>query len=156
MPVNSWHFVGGKRMVAVARIQELLGGATLTGPLRTELDMVRLIRRGVPTDAVEHFLTASHLTFNSIEQHVLPKRTYRRRQNADQRLEPIESDRLLRLVRLVATADETFGDQGKALAWLQRENRALDGQTPLSLADTDLGARSVETLLGRIDHGLAA
>jgi uncharacterized protein (DUF2384 family) len=42
------------------------------------------------------------------------------------------------------------------MAWLARENRALGGQTPLSLADTDLGARSVEALLGRIGHGLAA
>jgi uncharacterized protein (DUF2384 family) len=57
---------------------------------------------------------------------------------------------------LVAAAAETFGDPDKALVWLRRENGRLDGQTPLSLADTDLGARSVETLLGRIDHGLAA
>jgi uncharacterized protein (DUF2384 family) len=42
------------------------------------------------------------------------------------------------------------------LIWLGRENHSLDGQTPLSLADTDLGARSVETLLGQIGHGLAA
>ena len=143
-------------MVAVAKIQQLLGGASVTGPLQSDLDMVRLVRRGVPTDAVEHFLAASHLTFNSIEEHVLPKRTYKRRQGSEKRLEPIESDRLLRLVRLVAAAAETFGDPDKALVWLRRENNRLDGQTPLSLADTDLGARSVEALLGRIDHGLAA
>jgi putative toxin-antitoxin system antitoxin component (TIGR02293 family) len=105
---------------------------------------------------VAHFLNASHLTFNAIEQHVLARRTFKRRQDAAQPLDPVESDRLMRLVRLVAAADETFGDPQKALIWLGRENRALDGQTPLSLADTDLGARSVETLLGRIGHGIAA
>lgn len=143
-------------MTAVARIQALLGGEDVTGPLRTELDVVRLVRRGVPTVAIDHFLTASHLTFNSIERHVLARRTFKRRQDTAQPLDPAESDRLVRLVRLVAAADETFGDSQKGLTWLQRENRALDGQTPLSLADTDLGARSVETLLGRIGHGLAA
>lgn len=143
-------------MAAVARIQELLGGEGVTGPLRSELDIVRMVRNGVPTRAVDHFLAASHLTFNSIERHVLARRTFKRRQDADQPLDPLESDRLLRLVRLVAAADETFGGADKALAWLGRENRALDGQTPLSLADTDLGARSVETLLGQIGHGLAA
>jgi putative toxin-antitoxin system antitoxin component (TIGR02293 family) len=143
-------------MAAVARIQELLGGEQVTGPLRSELDVVRLVRNGVPTQAVDHFLTASHLTFNAIERHVLARRTFKRRQDAAQRLDPAESDRLLRLVRLVAAADETFGSREKALAWLGRENRALGGDTPLSLADTDLGARSVETLLGRIGHGLAA
>jgi len=60
------------------------------------------------------------------------------------------------LALLVALANETFGDPKKALTWLGRENRALDGQTPFSLADTDLGARSVETLLGRIGNGIAA
>lgn len=143
-------------MTAVARIQELLGGEPITGPLRSDLDIVRMVRRGVPTQAVDHFLAASHLTFNAIEHHVLARRTFKRRQQAAQRLDAAESDRLLRLVRLVAVADETFGSADKALAWLSRENRALDGQTPLSLADTDLGARSVETLLGRIGHGLAA
>ena len=143
-------------MTAVAKIQELLGGEAVTGPLRTELDLMRLVRRGVPTQALDHFLTASHLTFGSIERHVLARRTFKRRQDAAQPLDPMESDRLMRLVRLVAAADETFGDQQKAMAWLGRENRVLDGQTPLSLADTDLGARSVETLLGRIGHGLAA
>jgi len=143
-------------MAAVAKLQELLGGEAVTGPLRTELDVVRLVRRGVPTAAVDRFLEASHLTFNSIERHVLPRRTFVRRQRAAQPLDPAESDRLIRLVRLVAAARETFGDAEKAMTWLGRENRALDGQTPLSLADTDLGARNVETLLGRIGHGLAA
>jgi putative toxin-antitoxin system antitoxin component (TIGR02293 family) len=143
-------------MAAIAKIQELLGGEPVTGPLHSELDIVRLVRRGVPTQAVDHFLEVSRLTFHTVERHVLPRRTFRRRQDAAERLDPLESDRLVRLVRLVAAADETFGDPGKALAWLNRENRVLDGQSPLSLADTDQGARSVEALLGRIGHGLAA
>jgi len=143
-------------MAPVAKIQELLGGETVTGPMRTDLDLVRLVRRGVPTRAVDHFLRASNLTFNAIESHVMARRTFKRRQDAAQPLDPGESDRLVRLVRVVATAEETFGDAEKALIWLSRENRALDGLTPLSLADTDLGARSVETLLGRIGHGIAA
>ncbi len=143
-------------MAAVARIQAMLGGERLTGPLHNDLDLVRMVRRGVPTEAVEHFLTASHLGFNSIERHVVPRRTFKRRHQTGQTLDPAESDRLLRLVRLVVAAEETFGESAKALRWLGRENRVLDGQTPLSMADTDLGARSVETLLGRIGHGLAA
>jgi uncharacterized protein (DUF2384 family) len=51
---------------------------------------------------------------------------------------------------------ETFGGAEKTMAWLTRENRALGGRSPLSLADTDQGAHSVTNLLGQIDHGLAA
>jgi uncharacterized protein (DUF2384 family) len=32
----------------------------------------------------------------------------------------------------------------------------LAGERPLDLLDTDEGAREVETLLGRISHGIAA
>lgn len=143
-------------MVAVARIQELLGGEGVTGPLRDERDLVLLIRRGVPTEAVGNFLERSRLTFNSIEANVASRRTYVRRQKARQPLDPVESDRLVRLVRLMAMAEDTFGAPEKAQAWFGRESRALEGQTPLSLADTDLGARRVETLLGQIGHGIAA
>ncbi len=66
-------------MTAVAKIQELLGGEAVTGPMRTDLDLVRLVRRGVPTGAVDHFLRASHLTFNAIEGHVMARRTFKRR-----------------------------------------------------------------------------
>jgi len=143
-------------MNAVARIQGLLGGEAITGPLASEFDLVRLIRRGLPTAAVDHFLKVSQLNFNLIEEQVMPRRTFKRRQAADQPLDPAESDRMLRLVRMVALAEDTFGDPAKAIIWLSRENRVLEGQAPLTLADTDQGARSVEVLLGRIGHGLAA
>jgi putative toxin-antitoxin system antitoxin component (TIGR02293 family) len=143
-------------MNAVAKIRDLLGGEPLTGPLRSEFDLVRLVRRGLPTEAVDHFLRVSHLNFNLIEEQVMPRRTFRRRQAAHEPLDPKESDRMLRLVRLVALAEETFGDATKANTWLNRENRILEGHTPLALSDTEQGARSVEVLLGRIGHGLAA
>ncbi len=143
-------------MTSVASIQALLGGESVTGPLYSEGDIDRLVRRGVPTEAVGHFLATSQLNFNLIENHVVARRTLKRRQAAAQPLDLAESDRFVRLVRLVAAANDTFGDRQKAFAWMTRENRALEGRTPLSLAETDLGARSVETLLGRIGHGIAA
>ena len=140
---------------AVARIQALLGGEAVTGRLRSDFDLMRAVRRGLPTAAVDSFLESTHLPFQAIEDSVVARRTFKRRQQEAKPLDPAESDRLVRLAALVAAAEETFGAD-KALAWLVRENRVLDGQTPLSLADTDQGVRSVETLLGRIGHGIAA
>lgn len=143
-------------MNAVTKIQDLLGGEAVTGPLNSEFDLVRLIRRGLPTIAVDHFLKVSQLKFNVIEEQVMARRTFRRRQAADQPLDTAESDRLVRLVRLVALAEQTFSDPTKARAWLRRENHVLGGQAPLELSDTSQGARSVEVLLDRIGRGLAA
>ena len=143
-------------MNAVTRIQELLGGESVTGPLHNERDLVRLVRRGVPTQAVDHFLTAARLPFNALDPQILNRRTFRRRQKSAQPLDQAESDRLLRVVGVVAAAEEVFGDSDKAHIWLHRANRVLDGETPLAMADTDQGARAVEALLGRIAHGIAA
>jgi len=143
-------------MTAMTRIQELLGGEAMTGPLHDERDIVRLIRRGVSTQSVDHFLSMAGLSFNMLDPTVLNLRTFRRRQKNAQPLELDESDRLLRLVGIVAAAEETFGSVQKAQTWLHRDNRALDGETPLAMVDTDRGVRAVEALLGRIAHGIAA
>ena len=84
-------------------------------------------------------------------------RTLARRRAAG-RLAPEESDRLYRLARLFERAVETFGDgaEGEADArrWFHLPQWALGDATPLSYAHTDPGAREVEALLDRIDHGV--
>jgi putative toxin-antitoxin system antitoxin component (TIGR02293 family) len=72
------------------------------------------------------------------------------------RLTAEQSDRLARILRVVETAEQTFGDPAKAHTWLRRPTAALDDEAPLELLDTDIGAREVETLLTRIAHGIAA
>jgi putative toxin-antitoxin system antitoxin component (TIGR02293 family) len=47
-----------------------------------------------------------------------------------------------------------IGDEKRAIQWLLIPNRALDGQRPFDQLDTDIGAREVEDLLGRIAYGV--
>jgi len=54
---------------------------------------------------------------------------------------------------VVATARKVFQDDRKAQRWLGEPNLALGGVTPLSLLDSEPGARQVEMLLGRIAYG---
>lgn len=70
------------------------------------------------------------------------------------RLTADESDRVYRLARIVAHAEEVFEDIDKVRNWLAHTNRALGGVTPLSLLDTDEGVRQVDTVLGQIEYGL--
>ena len=72
---------------------------------------------------------------------------------AQGRLARYESDRLYRLARVVALAKRHIGDEEAAARWLRRPNRALGGNVPLELLDTELGARAVENVLGRIAFG---
>ena len=79
--------------------------------------------------------------------------TLHRRKKARQ-LSPAESERLVRFTRLFGIALGVFGTEGAACSWLKTENPGTASETPLGYADTEFGAREVENLLGRIDHGI--
>lgn len=69
-------------------------------------------------------------------------------------LAPDESERVLRLAALLEHATRAFDDQADAAQWLRNANIALGGVSPLDLADTEFGAREVDDLLGRLEHGV--
>jgi putative toxin-antitoxin system antitoxin component (TIGR02293 family) len=126
----------------------------LQAAAQAQLAFVEAVRRGLPIGLVDRVVGAGYLTLAEINQLVLPARTLAHRRQHDQPLSPEESDRFARVLRLVALAEETFGDSDKARLWLRRPNRALEGRDPLDLLDTDGGARAVETILGRIGYGV--
>lgn len=76
------------------------------------------------------------------------------RRKKSRRFSQAESERLVRFTRLFGIAYSVLGDEGAAREWLKTENPGTAGETPLSYADTEFGAREVENLLGRIDHGV--
>jgi putative toxin-antitoxin system antitoxin component (TIGR02293 family) len=84
----------------------------------------------------------------------ISQRTLTRRRK-EGRFLPEESDRLVRASRLLAKAIELFeGDAESARAWLSSPQLALGGAVPLEVAKTELGAREVENVLGRLEQGV--
>jgi len=69
-------------------------------------------------------------------------------------LDRAESDRLVRFARLFSRASAALGGHAGARSWLSSPAVAFHGETPLDFADTEVGAREVEALLGRIEHGV--
>ncbi len=133
----------------------LIGLEAVAGQGVEAMDVVRLIRRGMPVDAVRMVLDSGRLTPGELDRVVLPRKTLAHRRKLGI-LTSEQSDRLMRVLRLLAATEEVFGSQEKAATWLRRPTAALAGERPLELLDTDEGAREVETLLGRISHGIAA
>jgi putative toxin-antitoxin system antitoxin component (TIGR02293 family) len=136
-----------------AVVEELGGSAILGRALTTEHDLREAIRKGFPHAVVEELMRASGLTLKELASalDLSPRSLQRRRRTG--RLARYESDRLYRLARIVALAEEFLGDHEKAVRWLKRPNRALDGVAPVDALDTELGARQVENVLGRIAYG---
>lgn len=71
-------------------------------------------------------------------------------------LSSFESERFLRVASVVVRAEETFSNLGKGLVWLKQPKISLGGETPLSLLDTEIGAKLVVDMLVRIGHGIFA
>src|SRR5437764_608563 len=150
MRLSNVHIAKEAVMNTPASTLEVVGGAAVIGgQVGPGMDMVNLVRRGLPVGAVQFVLDTGRLTLAELDMVVLPRKTLANRRKLGI-LTPEQSDRLVRVARVLAAAEETFGSQAKAAIWLRRPTIALDGERPLHLLDTDEGARAVETLLGRI------
>lgn len=86
----------------------------------------------------------------------IPDRTLSRRKSVG-RLGPEESERLLRISNIFEKAVGLFeGDTKSAVQWLTTPKKALGGQQPIQYSRTEPGAREVESLIGRLEHGVFA
>jgi len=118
-------------------------------------DLIREVMRGFSYRSLITFESNSGLSLQTLADIIgIPERTLARRK-ASGRLAPEESERLLRLSSIFEKAVELFeGDVSGAVNWLTMPKRALEGQTPLQYARTEVGAREVENLIGRLEHGV--
>lgn len=135
-----------------AVLNELGGEAGVGRTVRTSQDLSAAIREGFPHQAL-NALTSTGLSLREIASSLdLSLRSLQRRKSQG-RFARYESDRLYRLARLVSLAAHFLGDRNTAIDWLKRPNHALGGVVPLAIIDTELGARQVENVLGRIGYG---
>lgn len=133
-----------------------LGGATVfrRRQVQSTEDVRAMIHQGLPYRSLEVLASKFHLDLPRVSKILsVPPRTMARRK-AERRLTAQESDRLARLARILTYATEVFGTAEKASMWVSRSNRILQGTAPIELLDTDLGTQVVETMLGRIEHGV--
>ena len=130
--------------------------ATLLGMhKRDPIELDQMVREGLSFAVVKHFQRNIDLNLADVARLIqVPPRTLARRQE-EGRLDPNESDRLLRASRLFAKAIELFeGDVEGARAWLSTSQPSFGGAKPLDLAMTEVGTREVESLIGRLEHGI--
>jgi putative toxin-antitoxin system antitoxin component (TIGR02293 family) len=113
------------------------------------------LRAGLPYAALVRFQRTSQLPLERITRVArIPARTLARRK-AGNKLTGPESERLLRLALVFEKAVGLFdGDAAAARQWLDTPAKALGGPTPLEAAETEVGARAVEDLIGRLEHGV--
>jgi putative toxin-antitoxin system antitoxin component (TIGR02293 family) len=148
------------------------GGATQPGTSRTAVrfrmhgaslgvtssncdELIRKVEQGFSFKALQTFESHSGIAISRITPIIgIPERTLARRK-ASGKLTPDESERLLRISAVFEDAVDLFeGDVAAAVNWLTTPKKALGNQAPLAYSRTELGAREVENLIGRLEHGV--
>ena len=124
-------------------------------PYSDNLRVADIVREGIPARSLKDFAATLSLNLTDIARVIsIPRRTLERRMATNALLRTSESERVVRLGRIFARAKDVFEDNDDAANWLNEPLESFGGQTPLELSRTEPGAREVEQILGRIEHGV--
>lgn len=116
--------------------------------------MIKSIKDGLPISKFKKLRDNLDLPDKDLARYIrIPKSTLAVRKKRG-KFSFEESERLFRIQRLFAKALAVFEDADLAKKWLKEDAYGLGDVSPLEYAATEIGAREVENLLGRIDHGV--
>jgi len=121
----------------------------------TPAKLVELLQVGLPFKELEDLQARLALPAERLAPMLgISKATFHRRKGGASKLPPAVSDRVVRYARLLGQAFKVFEDLKAAKQWLNAPQFGLGGAVPLDYARTEIGAREVEDLLGRIEYGV--
>jgi putative toxin-antitoxin system antitoxin component (TIGR02293 family) len=114
--------------------------------------LIRRIEKGLPFAELEALRKNLDLPLDQLAGKLSISRATLHRRKTGGRLSPDESDKVVRFSHLLEHAANVFGNVERGRAWLKFPQYGLGGAVPLDYAKTEIGAREVDNLLGRIDY----
>jgi len=123
-------------------------------PVTTIRRQMEQIRAGLSFRAVQNLQKALDLPMERIASVLGMSRATLHRRKLQGKIDREASEKLVRYQSLLKKAEEVFGDAENAREWLTHPQRGLGNAVPLEFAKSELGAREVENLLGRIEYGV--
>ena len=123
-------------------------------PVATVRRQIEQIRAGLSFRAVQNLQKALDLPMEKIASALGMSRATLHRRKLQGKIDREESEKLVRYRSLLKKAEEVFGDAENARQWLTHPQRGLGNAMPLEFAKSELGAREVENLLGRIEYSV--
>jgi putative toxin-antitoxin system antitoxin component (TIGR02293 family) len=112
------------------------------------------IEAGLSFRAVQNLQKALDLPLEKLARVLGMSRATLHRRKAQGKIDTQESEKVVRYQQLLKKAEQVFGDTQSAREWLTHKQPGLRQRVPLEFAQTELGAREVENLLGRIEYGV--
>jgi putative toxin-antitoxin system antitoxin component (TIGR02293 family) len=128
--------------------------ARVLGVQASDADLVEVTRKGLPAGSALRLAATGGLSMTQLAAALGVSGRTLARKKGKQLLGAVESDRAVRLARVLALALDVFaGRKAAVIAWLHEPIVALGGKSPVEFVDTDAGLRRVEQILLRLDYG---
>lgn len=143
-------------MINTATALRLLGHRVPSKSKSAERAAEELVRKGLPARVIDRLADAFGAPASEILWLIgLSRATgYRKKAKGAQSLRAAQSDRAFRLARVFTLAQSVFEDDQNAREWFREPNRALGGDRPLDLLDTETGTARVMRVLNQLEHGV--
>jgi putative toxin-antitoxin system antitoxin component (TIGR02293 family) len=142
--------------VEASRIADILGGPKiLRHDVSSLADLQKVVAEGLPIrslDETAKYVSNGPRAAAALKDRLVPRATRSRRT----RLKIGESEKVERIARLMALAEQVWENTIDARAFMNESHPMLEGRSPLEMAATELGARRVERLLMQLEYGLPA
>ena len=139
------------------QVVSLLGGANKLGKdIKSDRDLEKLVIKGLPSESVKIVIDRIYPEASNQYYKLVPRSTLNRRLNSESPLPIQYSEKLERLARIYAFALEVWESEEDAREFMTKRHPMLDDRTPFEACMTELGARQVEQILGRLLFGSAA
>lgn len=118
--------------------------------------LIEALRVGLPVRELDELQDSLDVPIERLAPMLGISRATLHRRKLAGRLGQDESDRVVRFARIMGKALEVLESESAARGWLRAPQVGLGGAVPLDYATTEVGAREVEDLLGRIDQGVCS
>ena len=121
------------------------------------IEQIRAVESGLSVSRFAAFRKTLNLSSRQLAELLGISESTLLRLGSKPTLPPVVSDRAWRLWNVRSKAVALFeGDTKAADRWLAAPQFAFAGRTPLALMVTEAGAREVEALAHRMEHGVVA
>jgi putative toxin-antitoxin system antitoxin component (TIGR02293 family) len=124
-------------------------------PAKSDQDIFRLVDQGLPLKSIGRLIRGG-LSKNEVFSLVVNAKKFQQRRSRSERLSKPESDRAVRVARILTRAQLVMGDTPSALKWLRRPRKRFSGRSSFEMLSTEPGGRLVEEMLIQIDEGMFA
>jgi len=138
---------------ASEKAAESLGVELASSPMA----WVRAVEKGFPVSRLERFAREAAPNDSTFKYRIVSKATLARRKESKRaRLSKEESERLTRIAKVFALAEEVWGTPENAIRFMNAPHALLEGESPMDVAlRSEVGAKLVDEILGRLAVGSA-